>query len=70
MVTVSSNTSMAMKVMIPCMEASSPQMNSSGEEKERTPSTEVMDQSGRFSTATKETTSYILEQVVMVELLK
>ena len=66
MVTVSSNTFMAMKVMIPCTEVTSLAMNFSGEEKETTPSTEVQKPLGRFSTATKETTSYTLAQIIMV----
>ena len=61
--TVCSNTFMAMKVMILCMEPTKPRMSSNGEEKETIRSMEVMvPVPYKYSTATKETTSYILAQ--------
>ena len=64
---VNSNIFMAMKVMISCTEPMAPPMNSSGEEKETTPSTEVNKLvSNRLSMVTKETISFILVQIYMV----
>ena len=58
---------MAMKVMILCMEPSNPRMSFNGEEKETIRSMEVMvPVTYKYSTATKETTSYILAQKHMV----